>query len=214
MKTLQHPGQLLFAGFEGTVVPEDLGTLIAESRIGGVVVFARNVESPAQLRALVADLHTRAPTNTPLTVAIDQEGGRVQRCRAPWTEWPPMRRLGEEDAPSDTRALAKALGRELADLRIDLDFAPCVDLDDGPADSIIGDRSFARAPEVVARHAAAFVEAMQSEGVGACAKHFPGHGGTRVDSHFELPQLLRSRDQLLEDELVPLPPRREQECRA
>jgi len=203
MKALEHPGQLLFAGFEGLAVPDDLGALIEQGRIGGVVLFARNVASPEQMRALVDDLHTRAPAEAPLTVAIDQEGGRVQRCRAPWTEWPPMRRLGEADDRNDTGAVARALGCELSDLRIDLDFAPCVDLDDGPSESIIGDRSFARAPEVVARHAVAFVEAMQGAGVGACAKHFPGHGSTRVDSHFDLPRLDSSREQLLADELVP-----------
>jgi beta-N-acetylhexosaminidase len=199
----QQPGQLLFAGFEGVRVPDDLGMLISRGRVGGVVIFARNVESPAQLRALVDDLHARAPDAAALTVAIDQEGGRVQRCRAPWTEWPPMRRLGERGALQDTRAVARALGRELADLRIDLDFAPCVDVDGGPADAVIGDRSFAGAPEEVARHAAAFVTALQREGVAACAKHFPGHGDTVVDSHVELPRLDRDRARLRDVDLVP-----------
>lgn len=203
MKALEQPGQLLFAGFEGLGVPDDLGTLIEQGRIGGVVLFTRNIDSPEQMRALVDDLHARAPSDTPLTVAIDQEGGRVQRCRAPWTEWPPMRRLGDADDEIHTGAVARALACELADLRIDLDFAPCVDLDDGPSESIIGDRSFARTPEVVARHAVAFVLAMQEAGVAACAKHFPGHGSTRVDSHFELPRLDSTREQLLSDELVP-----------
>jgi beta-N-acetylhexosaminidase len=203
MNAMEQPGQLLFAGFEGLTVPDDLGSLIEAGRIGGVVLFARNVDSPEQLRGLVDDLHARAPSGAPLTVAIDQEGGRVQRCRAPWTSWPPMRKLGQADDRANTRALARALGRELADLRIDLDFAPCVDLDDGPPESVIGDRSFARAPEVVARHAAVFIEAMQDQGVAACAKHFPGHGGTQIDSHLELPRLARTREQLLADELVP-----------
>jgi len=203
MDAQRRPGQLLFAGFDGLTLPDDLADLVAAGRVGGVVLFARNVESPPQLRALVEALHARAPASAPLTVAIDQEGGRVQRCRSPWTEWPPMRRLGECDSVEDTRRVARALGHELADLRIDLDFAPCVDLDDGPAGSVIGDRSFARAPETAARHAAAFVTALQSAGVAACAKHFPGHGATQVDSHERLPRLDRSRDELVADELVP-----------
>jgi len=198
-----QPGQLLFAGFDGTQLPEDLGALIARGRVGGAVIFARNVESPTQLRKLVDDLHARAPADAALTVAIDQEGGRVQRCRAPWTEWPPMRRLGERGSLDDTRAVARALARELADLRIDLDFAPCVDVDGGPAEAVIGDRSFAPAAEAVARHAAAFVEALQAGGVAACAKHFPGHGGTLVDSHRELPRLDRDLARLRSVELVP-----------
>src|SRR5262245_62656420 len=87
MTSRDQPGQLLFAGFEGTELPEDLAALIGAGRVGGVVLFARNVGSPEQLRALVAELHARAPADAPLTVAIDQEGGRVQRLRAPWTEW-------------------------------------------------------------------------------------------------------------------------------
>jgi beta-N-acetylhexosaminidase len=198
-----HPGQLLFAGFEGMQVPPDLGALIAEGRIGGVVLFARNVRDPSQLRSLVDDLHARAPAEAPLCVAIDQEGGRVQRLRAPWTEWPPMRRLGERGFVDETRAVARALGRELCDLRIDLDFAPVVDVDTNPDNPVIGDRSFSRDPGEVARHAAAFVEALQSEGVAACAKHFPGHGDTSVDSHMELPCLDHDLERLRHTELPP-----------
>jgi beta-N-acetylhexosaminidase len=203
MGMMDQPGQLLFAGFEGLELPEDLAMRIGEGRIGGVVLFARNVESPAQLRDLVDSLHAAAPAEAPLTVSIDQEGGRVQRCRAPWTEWPPMRRLGDGDSLDDTRAVARGLARELADLRIDLDFAPCVDVDDGPAEAIIGDRSFARAPEAVARHAVAFVQALQDAGVAGCAKHFPGHGGTVSDSHHELPRLDRDLERLRAVDLVP-----------
>ena len=198
-----QPGQLLFAGFAGTTLPDDLAALIGAGRLGGVVLFARNVESPAQLRALVAELHARAPASTPLCVAIDQEGGRVQRLRAPWTEWPPMRRVGERGVPADTQALAGALGRELADLGIDLDFAPVVDVDSNPANPVIGDRSFSRDPEEVARHAVAFTRALQDAGVAACAKHFPGHGDTSVDSHLDLPRIEHARERLERVELVP-----------
>ena len=198
-----QPGQLLFAGFAGTTLPEDLATLVGTGRVGGVVLFARNVASPDQLRELVAELHARAPVDAPLCVAIDQEGGRVQRLRAPWTEWPPMRRLGERGSPADTQAVAAALGRELADLRIDLDFAPVADVDTNPANPVIGDRSFSRDPDAVARHAVAFTLGLQREGVAACAKHFPGHGDTTVDSHLELPRIDHDRERLERIELVP-----------
>jgi beta-N-acetylhexosaminidase len=198
-----QPGQLLFAGFEGTSLPEDLAALIGAGRVGGVVLFARNIGSPEQTRALVVELHERAPSNAPLTVAIDQEGGRVQRLRAPWTEWPPMRRLGERGLPSDTEALARALGRELADLRVDLDFAPVADVDTNPGNPVIGDRSFSRDAEQVARHAVAFARGLQGEGVAACAKHFPGHGDTSIDSHLDLPRIEHDRERLERVELVP-----------
>jgi beta-N-acetylhexosaminidase len=114
-----------------------------------------------------------------------------------------MRCLGERDRVEETRALADALGRELADLRIDLDFAPCVDVDGGPSEAVIGDRSFSPDPEVVGRHAVAVIEGLQAGGVAACAKHFPGHGGTVADSHYELPCLERDLARLRSEELVP-----------
>jgi beta-N-acetylhexosaminidase len=198
-----EPGQLLFAGFEGPAVPDDLAELIRAGRVGGVVLFARNVADPDLARDLVGTLHALAPAAAPLVVAIDQEGGRVQRLRAPWTVWPPARRLGEAGSVDATRAVASALGTELAALGIDLDFAPVVDVDTNPANPVIGDRSFSADPGVVARHAAVFIEALQEAGVAACAKHFPGHGDTVTDSHETLPRLPHDLARL---EAVELPP--------
>jgi beta-N-acetylhexosaminidase len=198
-----QPGQLLFAGFHGAEVPRELADLLAQGRLGGVILFARNIQGPEQVRGLTAALHAAAPAELPVLLAIDQEGGRVQRLRAPWTEWPPMRRLGERDDPAETAAVAAAVARELTDLGIGLDFAPVVDVDTNPANPVIGDRSFARDPARVGRHAAAFVTAMQAAGVAACAKHFPGHGDTTSDSHLELPRLEHDLDRLREVELPP-----------
>ena len=198
-----HPGQLLFAGFEGVEPPPELAELVTQGRIGGVVLFSRNVRDPEQLQRLVDALHERAPAERPLSVAIDQEGGRVQRLRQPWTEWPPMRSLGERDRTDDTRALGRALARELADLRIDLDFAPVVDVDTNPDNPVIGDRSFASSPAAVARHGVALIEGLQAEGVAACAKHFPGHGDTSLDSHLALPRIDHDLARLREIELPP-----------
>lgn len=205
-----QPGQALFAGFEGTSCPRPLLDLVASGRIGGVVLFARNVESPRQVYELVRQLRAHEPDGSPLVVAIDQEGGRVQRLRAPWTVWPPMRRLGELDdaAPSSgavdaTTAVAHALALELRDCGIGLDFAPVVDVDSNPANPVIGDRSFGRDPQRVAAHARAFVGAMQADGVACCAKHFPGHGDTTLDSHLALPKIAHDLDRLLAVELPP-----------
>lgn len=203
MTSVWQPGQLLFAGFEGTEVPRELAALLAQGRLGGVVLFARNIVDPGQVAGLTAALHAAAPAEVPVLLAIDQEGGRVQRLRAPWTEWPAMRRLGERDEEAATAAVAGAIARELADLGIGLDFAPVVDVDTNPDNPVIGDRSFAREPARVGRHAAAFITALQAAGVAACAKHFPGHGDTRTDSHLELPRLEHDLDRLREVELVP-----------
>jgi beta-N-acetylhexosaminidase len=203
VSTAAQPGQLLFCGFEGTTVPDDLASLVSAGRVGGVILFARNIEQPAQVRALTTQLHGLAPADCPLLIGIDQEGGRVQRLRRPWTEWPPMRELGDLDDIELTQEVARALARELLDLGIGLDFAPCVDVDTNPANPVIGDRSFARDPAVVARHASHFITAMQVSGVAACAKHFPGHGDTSTDSHHELPRLDHDLARL---EAVELPP--------
>ena len=198
-----QPGQLLFAGFEGLELPEDLARWIAAGRIGGVVLFARNIGDPEQLRKLNAALHACAPEDAPLLIAIDQEGGRVQRLLDPWTQWPSMQRLGEVDDLEMTAAVARALAIELSDLGIGLDFAPCVDVNTNPANPIIGDRSFGSEPTRVSTHAAHFIRAMQSTGVASCAKHFPGHGDTACDSHFELPRLDHDLARLHAVELPP-----------
>src|SRR5262245_42781655 len=117
-----QPGQLLFAGFEGTELPRALAELLAQGRVGGVILFARNIVGPQQVRDLSAALHAAAPAEVPVLLAIDQEGGRVQRLRAPWTEWPPMRWLGERDELERTAEVATAIARELSDLGIGLDY--------------------------------------------------------------------------------------------
>jgi beta-N-acetylhexosaminidase len=196
-------GQLLFVGFPGPDAPPLLLERVREGRVGGVVLFKRNVETPDQLRDLVGALRGAAPAGAPLLVAIDQEGGRVQRLRGPWTEWPAMRRVAEHGDPAVTAEVAAALARELRDAGIELDFAPVVDVDTNPANPVIGDRSFARTAAEVSRHAAAFITALQAGGVAACAKHFPGHGDTAQDSHHELPRLDHDLDRLRRVEIPP-----------
>jgi beta-N-acetylhexosaminidase len=203
MSAQWQPGQLLFTGFSGVELPDDIAGLIAAGRIGGVVLFGQNVGEPEQLRRLTDALHACAPDDAPLLIAIDQEGGRVQRLRKPWTDWPPMRRVGDADDPELTGSVARALALELLDLGIGLDFAPCVDVDTNPDNPVIGDRSFGRDPERVSVHTGHFVRAMQAAGVAACAKHFPGHGDTSTDSHFELPRIDHDLERLRAVELPP-----------
>jgi len=203
MSISSQPGQLLFAGFHGTSAPDDVLTLVQEGRLGGVILFARNVEAPDQLRQLTTNLLDAAPTSTPLLIGIDQEGGRVQRLRHPWTEWPPMRRLGDYDDLETTHAFARAIARELSDCGIHLDFAPVVDVHTNPSNPIIGDRSFSGNAAHVAAHACAFIGALQNAGVAACAKHFPGHGDTATDSHLALPCVSHDRKRLDEIDLLP-----------
>jgi len=203
MPSLWQPGQLLFVGFHGTELPPPLAEKIAAGRVGGVILFSRNIDSPEQVHRLCRDLHAAAPEGVPLLIAVDQEGGRVQRLRDPFTCWPPMRKVGEVGDLELTAAVAQALAVELADYGIGLDFAPVVDVDTNPQNPVIGDRSFSRDAARVGEHARAFIRGMQGRGVAACAKHFPGHGDTRSDSHLELPRLDHDLDRLREVELPP-----------
>ncbi|MFQ5634824.1 MAG: beta-N-acetylhexosaminidase [Gammaproteobacteria bacterium] len=163
---------------------------LQDPRIGGVILFSRNYEDPEQVRELVAGLHAvRSPQ---LLVAVDQEGGRVQRFRKGFTKLPPSRWIGHEfDIDPDAgRELARACGwlmaSELLDAGIDISFAPVVDLDLGLSE-VIGDRSFHRDPDAVAALSCAYMHGMRQAGMTAVAKHFPGHGAVVADSHLELP---------------------------
>ena len=174
----------LFPGFYGLGAPDWLKPLLADG-LGGVVLFARNVRDPEQVAGLTATLRAEQPA---LLVAIDEEGGDVTRLEAETgSSFPGNLALGAVDDVALTRRVAAAIGGELAAVGIDLDLAPVADVLVDPATAIVGVRSFGSDPQLVARHVAAFVEGLQSVGVAACAKHFPGHGETAADSHLELP---------------------------
>ena len=190
----------LFPGFEGTTPPDWLRRLIAQG-LGGVVLFSRNVSDPEQLAALTASLRAESPE---LMVAVDEEGGDVTRLEtAAGSSFPGNLALGAVDDPVLTRRVAAAIGGELAAGGVNLDLAPVADVLVDPASAIVGVRSFGSDPQLVARHVAAFVEGVQSVGVAACAKHFPGHGETVADSHLELPVADTDRETLLARALPP-----------
>lgn len=176
--------------------------LLREPAVGGVILFTRNYECPEQLIDLVADI--RALRSPPLIVAVDHEGGRVQRFRDGFTSVPPMRLIGNEyrrDRANAERLARRAgwlIASELRSAGIDLCFAPCVDLDWGVSD-VIGDRSFHRRPNVVGDLAAAFSRGLRSVGMAPVAKHFPGHGAVVADSHLKLPVDRRDYSDILDD---------------
>ena len=196
-------GDLLWVGFDGHTAPAELLERIRERRVGGVLLFSRNVKDPAQVAQLTNTLREAAPADLPLVVAIDQEGGRVQRLRAPATEWPPMMRVGAKDDVDATRAVGRAIGTEIAAVGCNCDFAPCVDVHSNPKNPVIGDRSFGTEPFAVARHGAALAAGLADAGVLACAKHWPGHGDTLLDSHLALPRVDLPADRLRSVEVAP-----------
>jgi beta-N-acetylhexosaminidase len=196
-------GQLLTVGFEGIVAPAELVGRIGRSEVGGVMLFRPNVESPEQLGALVSTLRLAAPDGVPLVVAADQEGGLVQRVRAPATEWPDMLSVGLAGEPARTEAVGRALGDELAALGIGWNFAPVLDVHTNPANPVIGNRAFGTTAAAAGAQALAFWRGLRQAGVLGCGKHYPGHGDTHSDSHHELPVVTHDLARLRSIELAP-----------
>jgi len=187
--------------------------LIAEERerlrhpsVGGVILFARNFESPSQLRALTAEI--RALRRPELLIAVDHEGGRVQRFQEGFTRIPPMRSLGEhwETDAAQAGALAEAMGYVIAvELRshgVDFSFAPVLDVDFGSS-SVIGNRAFSDEPAAIAVLAGAFVAGVTAGGAASVGKHFPGHGHVKADSHVDVPRDGRSLAEIEAADLQP-----------
>ena len=190
----------IFPGFRGLTAPDWVLRWV-ERGLGGVVLFSRNVSDPEQLAALTASLRAESPE---LVVAVDEEGGDVTRLETTaGSSFPGNLALGAVDDPALTRRVAAAIGGELAAGGVNLDLAPVADVLVDPASAIVGVRSFGSDPQLVARHVAAFVEGVQSVGVAACAKHFPGHGETVADSHLELPVADTDRETLRARALSP-----------
>ena len=187
---------------EGTSLSPADRDLLREPAVGGVILFTRNYDSIEQLADLVVEI--RAMRRPPLLVAVDHEGGRVQRFREGFTPVPPMRHIGREydrDPGAGVQAAREAgwlIASELRAAGIDLSFAPCVDLDYGVSE-VIGNRAFHRRPEVVADLANAFARGLRSAGMAAVAKHFPGHGAVLTDSHLGLPVDRREYSLILDD---------------
>jgi len=199
-KKLPHgPLMIDIAGLELTDLDRER---LTHPLVGGLIVFGRNYASPEPLSRLCGEVHAlRSP---PLVIAIDHEGGRVQRCREGFTRLPPMRRLGElwESNPHEAIEAAHDLGYVLAaELRshgVDLSFTPVLDLDWGRS-SVIGNRSFHGDPNVVVKLAGALIAGLRRAGMAACGKHFPGHGWAEADSHVAIPVDERTLAELAPD---------------
>ncbi len=185
--------------------PEDC-ELLADPRVGGVILFSRNYHSPEQLAQLCSEIHAiRTP---PLLIGVDHEGGRVQRFRDGFTEIPPMARFGKQfdqnnrQAHLDIESVGWLMAIELLSCGVDFSFAPVLDLSHGVS-GVIGDRAFHRKPEAVSSLAQSWMRGMHRAGMGAVGKHFPGHGGVKADSHVEVPIDDRSLADLLVDDIIP-----------
>lgn len=202
-----RPAELFIVGYQGYRLPVELATRFARGDFAGLIFFRRNFASPddaqavaAELQAVMTDYRAALP---PPVLAIDHEGGRVQRLRGQVTVWPPMMSLHDQSL-----ALAESVGRamawELRALGLNVSFAPVLDVHTNPANPIIGDRAFGTAPDAAVERALAYLRGLESEpGLRGCGKHFPGHGDTETDSHLTLPVVRRDWPTLEAVELLP-----------
>lgn len=202
MQLADKIGQMLMVGFYGLEAPEYILDWLREGRAGNIILFARNVESPAQLARLTTSLHQAA--KYPLMIGIDQEGGTVARLTKGFSESPGAMALSSaQDGPALAERVSEMLAVEMRALGINWDFAPALDLTYNAGNPAVGTRSFGSDAERVAEMGAAAVRGFQHGGVAACAKHFPGLGNTDIDTHLALPVLDTSIEQLVSQDLKP-----------
>ncbi|WP_426149613.1 beta-N-acetylhexosaminidase [Pseudomonas sp. DC3000-4b1] len=199
------------ASLQGSLMVDVAGTwltaedrhLLRQPQVGGLILFARNIEHPRQVRDLCNSIRALRPD---LILAVDQEGGRVQRLRQGFVRLPAMGRIGEAASGADAQALAKACGwvmaTEVLAAGLDLSFAPVLDLNYGRS-AVIGARSFGVEPGVTTELAGSFIEGMNQAGMAACGKHFPGHGWAEADSHVAIPLDERGLAELRASDMQP-----------
>lgn len=206
MKLNELIGQMTLIGISGKSLTTEEKKFITENNISGVVLFARNVAEPKQVYELcqeIQSLRKKTADQAPFFIGIDEEGGRVRRLKAPFTQWPPLKTVGDLDSATAAFYLTNFMGQELMSVGINLDFAPCVDIFTNPANTVIGDRAVSTDYLMVEKMASALVRGYLKSGIFSCAKHFPGHGHTLIDSHLELPVEQANLERLRAVELIP-----------
>lgn len=198
-------GQLFIVGFNGYSISPDFKKFIQDYHLGGVIYFKRNVSSPAQLAELSNDIQfsCRNSADPFLLISIDHEGGKVNRLVKPFTKFPGNDYLGELGSPKVGFNFGVVIAKELKAVGINVNFAPVIDVNTNPNNPVIKNRSFSSDPEVCAKLGSAVSRGIQKMGVMAVAKHFPGHGDTKEDSHFSLPKYQRELSDLEKVELIP-----------
>ncbi len=189
-------------GVAGLQLTPSEASFIRASNIGGVTLFAYNYEAPAQLAELINEIQ-KCREDQPLFIAVDQEGGRVQRFKNGFSIYPPLGDMGKIDSPKTTYEVHQMLGRELFSVGVNLNYSPVCDVWSNPLNKVIGDRAFSDKTEVVEKHVSAAIRGLHESNLIACAKHFPGHGSTKKDSHLDLPYVTHSMDFWEEVELPP-----------
>jgi beta-N-acetylhexosaminidase len=195
-------GQLIFSGIRGTSLLPEESEFIEKEKVGGIVLFSHNFEDPAQLAELVNAIQKNRD-EYPLFISVDQEGGRESRFKTHFTQLPPMLELASLDSPKLVFEFHQVLAKELAACGINLSYSPCCDILINPNNKMIGDRAYGTEALSVEKFISAAIRGFQTHGVLACANHFPGHGNTAQDSHFELPLIKTGLEELKKREIIP-----------
>lgn len=198
----QKLGELLIIGFEGKELSDDTSAFLQQAGIGGVIYFSHNYESPEQLQELSRQIQDCRGT-LPLWISIDQEGGRVQRLKNPFTVVPPAMQIAQSPSARATFDVAEMMARELKAVGVNLNYAPVADIFTNPDNTVIGDRAFGTHADAVNRVVTGVVRGHLLQGVQPCVKHFPGHGDTLLDSHEDLPVVDTDLETLRKREFLP-----------
>ncbi|RIX53990.1 beta-N-acetylhexosaminidase [Paenibacillus nanensis] len=197
-------GQLVIVGLDGYSMNDDTLQMIEQYKVGGFILFKNNIDTAEQTVSLLNQLKEANKKNAvPLWLSVDQEGGRVSRLSSMFSNTPSAGEIGAADDLTYTRNIGRAIGNELHALGFNMDFAPVMDINSNPKNPVIGDRSFGSTPEAVMKHGIETMYGINSQGVAAVIKHFPGHGDTSVDSHYDLPLVNKTRQELEQFELQP-----------
>lgn len=195
-------GQLIITGISGTDLTIEEEKFISDNQIGGVILFAYNYENPIQLAGLCQKIQSLSKS-APLFISVDQEGGRVRRFKTHFIQLPSMLELGRLGSPKLVYEAHHIMATELSACGINLNFSPVCDIWTNPSNKVIGDRAFGTDPETVSKFVSAAIRGLQSGNVCSCAKHFPGHGDTSLDSHYDLPVVKKDLEVLRGMEMIP-----------
>lgn len=197
-------GQLFILGFEGKDIEEETKHLIEDFKIGGLILFSRNIEDSNQIIQLINNLKDLNKNNKiPLFISIDEEGGNVSRLPKEFKKLPQAKKIGDTRDIDLSFKFGELLGLRLKSLGFNLNYAPVMDINSNPKNPVIGNRAFGNNPEVVTSYGTPVMKGIQSMGIISGIKHFPGHGDTDVDSHINLPVINKSLEEIRDFELIP-----------